>query len=240
MKKKIIAFALSLFFATGALALVYWYVQQNLQEVTVVAVSKDLPPYTRLTEGMVELKKVAVNGLHSRAATNLSSVLNKYTTTPFVAGEIILTNKISSANRLPKGYLHQLKPEERVIAISTDLTKSVGGTVKPGDLVDLIVVLEEKVAGRNLAKTFLQQVRVIDVRDPNAKQLDEKTQKDEQQIINTNQKKVPGAVLLAVQSQQAEQIALYQKLGEITLVVNPVNAKPVTTAGVQMKTAALY
>ncbi|HEX3031259.1 MAG TPA: RcpC/CpaB family pilus assembly protein [Bacillota bacterium] len=95
-----------------------------------------------------------------------------------------------------------------------------------------------------IAKTCVQHVKVLDVRDEGARKLsdsDSQPKKDQQsQVISgSNRKLVPHAVLLAVTPQQAEQIVLYQKLGEITLSVNPQGSKAFTSGGVRLSSLGM-
>lgn len=239
MKKRLVLLVLALVCTGISLFLTQKYVQDNLREKEVVVFRRDVQPFTQITGEMIELKQVGANGLHPESATSLREVVGKYSSAKAVTGEVVLKNKLDKAAEIPQGYLYGMRPDERVIAVATDLTRSVGGTVQPGDLVDLIVVLDEKFGGEPQAKTFLQQVLVIDVRDPGARKLSEvnrEGQKEEQgQIINNpGQKQVPGAVVLAVKPDQAEQIALFQKLGEITLTVNPKQSKVFPTSGIRL------
>ncbi|MDA8210357.1 MAG: Flp pilus assembly protein CpaB [Clostridia bacterium] len=239
MKKRLVLLVLALVCTGISLWLTQKYVQDNLREKEVVVFRRDVQPFTRITGEMIGLKKVGANGLHPQVATSTREVVGKYASAKAVTGELVLKNKLGKESEVPQGYLYAMQPDERVIAVATDLTRSVGGTVQAGDVVDLIVVLDEKLGGEPQAKTFLQQVRVIDVRDPGARKLSDvngEGHKEEQgQIINNpGQKQVPGAVVLAVKPYQAEQIALFQKLGEITLTVNPKQSKVFPTSGVRL------
>lgn len=240
MKKRLILLVLALVCTGISLFLTQKYVQDNLREKEVVVFRQDVKPFTRITGEMVELKQVGATGLHSQAVTRIPDVIGKYSSAEVRTGEVVLKNKLGTEAEIPQGYLYGLQPDERVIAVATDLTRSAGGTVQTGDVVDLIVVLDEKFGGEPQAKTFLQQVRVIDVRDPGARRLsDVSTEgqqkgKQDQIISNPGQKQIPGAVVLAVKPYQAEQIALYQKLGEITLTVNPKKTKLFPTGGVRL------
>lgn len=221
----------------GSVFLTQKYVQDRLQERDVVVFTKNLPAFTKITGEMIETRRLGVSGLHPQAAGDIREVVGKYILASAVPGEVVLKNKLAAETSLPQGYLYSLQPNERVIAVSTDLIRSVGGTVQPGDRVDLIAVLDDKAGGEPQARTFLQQIQVIDVRDPGARRLSEvvKGNKEETQIINNSgQKLVPGAVVLAVKPFQAEQIALYQKLGEITLTINPKQARVFPSTGVRL------
>jgi pilus assembly protein CpaB len=240
VKKRLALLVLALVCTGISLYLTQKYVQDNLREKTVVVFRRDVQPNTRISTEMVELKQVGATGLHAQAVTNIQDVIGKYSSAQEMAGEIVLNNKLGTEAEIPQGYLFGLQPDERVIAVATDLTRSAGGTVQTGDIVDLIVVLDEKFGGEPQAKTFLQQVRVIDVRDSGARKLSEVNRESQQkeaqgQIINNStQKQLPGAVVLAVKPYQAEQIALYQKLGEITLTINPKQTKTFPTVGVRL------
>ncbi|AVX40794.1 Flp pilus assembly protein CpaB (plasmid) [Carboxydocella thermautotrophica] len=213
------------------------YVKANLKEVEVVTVKQEIPAYTQITQDMLTTKTVGANGLDANVIKDSKQLIGKYTTTKLIPGDLILPGKISDINEVPQGYLYTIKPEDRIVAIPTDLTKSAGGTVKKGDYVDLIVILKSN-NGPSSAKLFLQHIPVIDVRDPDANQLGAVKKDEEGKIIATNQKKVPGAIVVAVKPDQAEKIALYSEVGKIFVAVNPRDYKPVNTPGFTLGAAA--
>ncbi|HEX3031260.1 MAG TPA: hypothetical protein VHS59_03340 [Bacillota bacterium] len=120
------------------------YVKDKLKETQVVVFRQDIQPFTQLTEEMLEIKQVGVNGLHAQASASIDEVKGLFLDSKAVKGEVALKSKLYRKEQLAKGYLFQMKPDERVIAVTTDLSRSAGGTVCSGDYVDLIAVVDEK------------------------------------------------------------------------------------------------
>lgn len=210
------------------------YVNANLKEVNVVTVKQEVPAYAKITEDLLTTKTVVSKSLEDHVVRDSKQLVGKFTTTKLIPGDLIMPGKFSDINEIPEGYLYTVQPEDRIVAIPTDLTKSAGATVKQGDYIDLIVVTQSRNGNVNVStsKTFLQHIPVIDVRDPDANELGAKKPKDDsEKIIATNQKKVPGAVVVAVKPADAEKIALYSEMGKISVAVNPKDYKAVATTG---------
>lgn len=210
------------------------YVKANLKEVDVITVKQDVPAYTKITDDILTTKTVVSKGLNDNVVRDNKQIVGKFTTTKLIPGDLIMPGKYSDINEIPQGYLYTIQPEDRIVAIPTDLTKSAGATVKKGDYVDLIVVTQSRNGNITVStsQTFLHHIPVIDVRDPDANELgSDKPKDDNNRIVATNQKKVPGAVVLAVKPADAEKIALYSEIGKITVAINPKDYKAVPTTG---------
>lgn len=214
------------------------YVKNNLKEEKVVIFKQDVRALTRITNDMLEVKSVSINGIHPQSALKAGDVVGLFITSDAVKGETVLKNKLASAAKVFNGSDNELEPDERIIAISTDLTKSIGGTVSTGDEVDLIAVLDEKSGGDPQAKTIVQHVKVVDVRDQNAKRIFpsdlDGVEQEDYAAGTMNKKLVPGAVLLSVKTGEAEKIVLYQKLGEIYLSENPRDSTKFASNGIKL------
>ncbi|HEX3031402.1 MAG TPA: Flp pilus assembly protein CpaB [Bacillota bacterium] len=225
MKSRVILLMLALVCTGLSLFYVQVYVKRNLQEGEIVVLKDDIEALTKVTREMVETKKISMNALHPQSANRVDDVIGLYSVSKMVKGEQLLKNKLVKSLQDVGGHDYRVAPDERVIAVSTDLTKSIGGTVATGDQVDLIAVLGDQVDRDPIVRTIAQRIRVVDVRDQNAKKIlvsniASRAQEDSS-VGNINKKNVPGAVLLAVKPQEAEQIILYQKIGEIYLSQNP-------------------
>lgn len=197
------------------------YVRKNLEEIEIVVAKAPLKANSKIKPEHIGSVKVPKKGVHPDTVRLKEEIVGLYTTTDILPEEPILSSKVTTIEESSSAHLLNLSPQQRIIAIVTDLTKSVGGIIKSGDYVDLISVSEGREGSQPSAKTFLQGVEVIDIRDANGRKLSEIIDVKDNQIIATNNKLVPSAVLLAVNSNQAEAICLYQKVGDIVLVLNP-------------------
>lgn len=119
-----------------------------------------------------------------------------------------------------------LKPGQRAMAIKVEAQSMVGGFVKPGDYVDVILTYKDSVkikekdprfqtmADLNLGKmateTILQNVQIMAI--------DQIAERDE----DADEFKVAKTVTLAVDTRQAEKLALGVEMGDLTLALRGV------------------
>jgi Flp pilus assembly protein CpaB len=233
MKKRMLIGFIGLMIALLGAFSTNLYIKERLKEVAVVTVKEEVPSFTKISEEMLTTKIVGANGLDSKIIQNKKEVIGKYTTTKIIPGDVFMPGKLSDIKDIPQGYLYTIQPNDRIVSFPSNLTLSAGATVKAGDYIDLIVVIESK-NGVATSKLFMQHIPVVDVRDPDGNELGEKTDKETGKIIATNPKKVPGAIVAAVKPDQAEQIALYSEIGKIYVAINPLNHTNIQTNGMQI------
>jgi pilus assembly protein CpaB len=141
----------------------------------------------------------------------------------FGAGEIILADDVLRPR--DRGFLAAvLRPGLRAVAIGVDANTGAAGLIFPGDFVDVILTqsfgAQEASAGRRMAaETVLAGVRVIAV---------------DQQITQgapvsavatgTPSSRVARTVTLEVTPEQAERLALAERLGRLTLALRAIDA----------------
>lgn len=120
-----------------------------------------------------------------------------------------------------RGFLAAvLKPGHRAIAVGVDAITGAAGLIWPGDQVDLILTQEMDAASapvsrRIVGETVLNNVRVIAV-DQHF------TQGATAGLVATggnNQRSVARTVTLEVQPDQAERVAVAERLGRLSLTV---------------------
>ncbi|GBF33954.1 hypothetical protein DCCM_3065 [Desulfocucumis palustris] len=103
----------------------------NNQEITQVLVAgRDIMPYTVITQDYLGWRKAPKGAQEPGTVQNPKEVVGKMTGTVIFAGEQIRKEKLSDPGL-------SLQPTERAIAIPSNSVKSVGGTIMPGDIVDL-------------------------------------------------------------------------------------------------------
>ena len=133
-------------------------------------------------------------------------------------GEPILTASLVQQDK-SKGFLAaSLEPGKRAISIPVSVKTSVGGFVRPGDFVDIIMTYEVKVdtgdnqtqniVSRRASETVLQAVRVLAV---------------DQEVANTRDAGPVRTVTIEVGQNQAEKIMLAQEMGTLNLSLRSID-----------------
>lgn len=122
-----------------------------------VVAAQDIPPGKLLTVDDVEL--ASSTQLHPHAYRNIHDVLGKMSQAPLIAGEILLPQHLPA----PGALAQSLGPGERAVAVKVNEVIGVGGFVKPGDHVDVLLYLraERETDNVSSAQVVLKDIKVL-------------------------------------------------------------------------------
>lgn len=147
-------------------------------EVTpVVVASQDIAAGTRIIEGMVETKDIAVDTVLAGVFSDTEGVIGQVTRVPLVAGEQVITTKVTATGAAIAGGenppLAFVIPEgKRAVSIQVSNVIGASGLIRPGDYVDVILAVQIQVGSGDgdsdgsqvqIAQTILQNVLVLSV-----------------------------------------------------------------------------
>ncbi|MCH7522208.1 MAG: Flp pilus assembly protein CpaB [Chloroflexi bacterium] len=143
-------------------------------EVTpVVVASVDIAAGTRIEEGMVETKDIAVDTVLAGVFPDTEGVIGQVVRVPLVAGEQVITTKVTATGAaIADGENPPLAfviPEgKRAVSIQVSNVIGASGLIRPGDYVDVILALQIQVGSgdgsqNQIAQTILQNVLVLSV-----------------------------------------------------------------------------
>jgi len=189
--------------------LLYQMLNGYLRSVPVVVAARDIPPYTTVEKGMLDITYLPPAALHPQAITVEEEALGRYTTAPLIAGEILLEAKLSPGTG-GATFLIELAPDERAVFIPTTLARGLGGAVARGQEVDVVYVPTRERGAETGAWTMLRHLRVLDVRSEKGRSLGEKGEGG-----------IPAGILVAVKGDEAEKLAYCLETGNLYLVLNP-------------------
>lgn len=120
-----------------------------------------------------------------------------------------------------RGFLAAvLRPGTRAIAVGVDAVTGAAGLIWPGDQVDMILTQEMDAASAPVSKRFVGETVLTNVRVIAVDQ--HFTQGASAGLMTTggnNQRTVARTVTLEVQPEQAERVAVAERLGRISLIV---------------------
>jgi pilus assembly protein CpaB len=178
------AVGLSLLMGLIAVFFVYSYVSSLEEvsrrefgtEVVVIAAKEDINEMVTLNETMLELRSIPKRFLEPAAihyessdmaqqATNdMKDIAGMIALVPIKKGEQLTYNKITVPG-LRTGLAPQVTPGKRGIAVPVNEVTGVSKLIKPGDRVDVIVVLDSGGGDpmARMAKTVLQDVVILAV-----------------------------------------------------------------------------
>lgn len=171
--------------------------------------TKKAVPSAKVPEGALTDSPDIREGLHG-------ALLRRY----LDSGQVVIADDILRPR--DRGFLAAvLAPGARAISVGVDAVTEAGGLVWPGDRVDVILTqeLDQKdapVAKRFVSETILTDVRVVAV--------DQSIAQGAVASPDNTAGRVAHTVTLEVSPQQAEQTALAVRLGKVTLAIRAVDA----------------
>lgn len=141
--------------------------------VNVVVAARDIPALTQVTAEMVTLKPLPASAVIAGAFRDQSQVLGQVFKVDIAAGEQLLPAKVAAADQVAQTTfgvntpLSLLIPEgKRAFSVFTSKIGSVGGLVRAGDYVDLLLSGPRQSGGEGFltpgsACYVLQDVQVL-------------------------------------------------------------------------------
>jgi len=228
---------LALLFAAVAAVLVFLALNGNSDNdkeaaasatTRVVVATHDIDARTTLDAGMLKVADVPTDSVLDGAFSDIDDLDGQVTRYPLVSGEQVIASKIGVLKEDEEGLSFVFPQGMRAFSIQVSEESSAGGLILPGDLVDIIAILDEGTVGIDKAVTLVQGVEVLAVAQeaqqpiPAARPTGTVTPSavtgtlgDRPEDVKAN----PGArtVTLAVTQEQAQLLALVQAKGELAL-----------------------
>ncbi len=138
--------------------------------VSVVVASQNISAGTRITAEMLAVKNVLDTTVVTGAFTETEPLVGQVTVVPVVAGEQIITDKVTATGNAAVSQYGEnpplsllLEPGQRGVSVEISSLVGAGGLIRPGDRVDVILsVKTESEAGNNqIAVTVLQNLKIL-------------------------------------------------------------------------------
>ncbi|MHB1126964.1 MAG: Flp pilus assembly protein CpaB [Bacillota bacterium] len=169
----------------------------DYQEFTQIVVpKKEIPAFSQLTQDNLGIKKVPIGSVGSNVVVEPSQVLGKITTVPLYTGEQI---------RLERLIKEELADTSRQnVSVNINLTRSIGGIVSPGDVVDVYWIVDEGTPGAVLA-TDSRVLALLDGQGNNLS-MGSNSLLDQVNPTQLEQAGLPAIVILAVKPDEVPQV----------------------------------
>ena len=143
----------------------------------VVVASQDIAAGSRIIEGMVETKEIAIDTVLAGVFSDTEGVIGQVARVPLVAGEQVIATKVAATGAaIADGENPPLAfviPEgKRAVSIQVSNVIGASGLIRPGDYVDVILAVQIQVGSgdgnsdgsqNQIAQTILQNVLVLSV-----------------------------------------------------------------------------
>ncbi|MFZ5816703.1 MAG: Flp pilus assembly protein CpaB [Bacillota bacterium] len=196
--------------AAGLLAafLAVGYLQGVAETAVVLVANREIPPFTPLSPTMFTAERWPAPAVPADALQTPAALQGRYSRALILQGSAVrqghLAGTAGAGGSLAARLTETGDPNSRALAIPVDNTTGVGGTVQPGDRVDIIAAVQverEKAPAVTFSKIIARAVPVLH---------------------RTEGEDSAGAtVVLQVTPAVAEEIAYVQLAGRIYLATNP-------------------
>lgn len=228
---------LALLFAIVAAVLVFVALNRNdggdektaaSSTTKVVVAGEDIAARTTLDADMLKVADVPTDSVLKGTFSDIDDLDGQVTRYPLISGEQVTATKIGVQKDDETGLSFVFPQGMRAFSIQVSEESSVGGLILPGDLVDIIGILDEGTVGIDKAVTLVQGVEVLAVAQeaqeaiPAARPTGTPTPSavtgtlgERPEDVEANPK--ARTVTLAVTQEQAQLLALVQAKGELAL-----------------------
>jgi pilus assembly protein CpaB len=190
---------------------------------TVAVASAALSWGTVFTDEMVKLVDYPDSGLPQGHFDTPQSLVGRVLLANLQPNEPILESKLAPLNVETGGVAAVISPNKRAMSVRVNEVVGVGGFIKPGDRVDVMVTIDKSgsAQGRKIvAKTILENMLIL----ASGTQMERQGKEEEAVPVKY--------ITLEVSTKEAEKLALATTEGKITMAMrSPLNIDSVLTRG---------
>ena len=181
------------------------------EKTDIVRVAKDIKEGDEITAEMVQTVEVGAYNLPQNLMTDKKEVVGKYATADLVAGDYILSSKLSAVPAAENAYLYNLDGKKQAISVTIkSFATGLSGKLESGDIVTAIVA-DYQGKGETAIPPELQYVEVISVTASSGYDANTGEVVDE--------KELPSTVTLLVTTEQAKVLAELEQDSELHLAL---------------------
>lgn len=209
--------AVAIVLGIGTALVVYNYINKLKDEAKkdlkpVVVAIKEIKTSAVLAPDMVTL--VERESVAANAATRLEDVVGKVALMPYRKDDQIRLTEISDKDKVPT-LSYRIPEGKRALTLRIDEEKGVGGSILPGNFVDIMATYQDPVTGQKLSQIILQRMEVLAI--------------DEVQMDSSSRgaKGAIKTVTLAVTPDEAQKITVTYDQGALRLMLRPENENKV-------------
>jgi len=231
---------LALLFAIVAAVLVFLALNKNDEKgdektaasatTKVVVAAQDMAARTTLDADMLKVADVPTDSVLEGAFSDVDDLDGEVTRYSILKGEQVVASKVGVQKDDETGLSFVFPQGMRAFSIQVSEESSVGGLILPGDLVDIIGILDEGTVGIDKAVTLVQGVEVLAVAQeaqeaiPAARPTGTPTPSAVSGTLGERPEDVEAnpkarTVTLAVTQGQAQLLALVQAKGDLALTL---------------------
>ncbi len=209
----LVAVALSGLFAF----MLYRYLNTPTDAETVIVAKTDIAPKTTITNDMIKEVSVPKDYMQPNVLTDKKKVVGSISREAVIAGEQITARRLVVAGK-SSGFTGIIPKDKRAMTVDVTEETGVAGFPKPGDYVDVIVTFDQQDLGGPVSQIVLQNLQVLATNHEieNGEVTTTTANKSSSSSVSKS-----NTVTLAVNPQEAAQLALSDEKGKVRLALRP-------------------
>jgi pilus assembly protein CpaB len=177
----------------------------KVETVPVVVATADIPEGGAIDRVMLTTAMWPKPTVPTGAFSNIDSVQGRVARINIFIGEVIVPGRLAPAGTGP-GLELKIPPGQRAMSVRINDVAGIAGLIQPNSRVDVLVNISEPTTGKQVAKLFMENMRVLAIgtelqRDASGKPISAPT------------------VTLAVTPEEAERLAVAMNQGSIAMVL---------------------
>ncbi|SEC17521.1 Flp pilus assembly protein CpaB [Paenibacillus sp. GP183] len=129
--------------------------------VTVIGAKQAIKANTKITPEMLQTMQVPAALVHPQAVRNSTDAVDKIAVMDMAPDEILLSHHLK--NQVEEALFVSKKVQEgyRAVTVGVNLVQSVSNLIEPGDYVDVVSTLTDKLSDKVISTTINQNLRVL-------------------------------------------------------------------------------
>jgi pilus assembly protein CpaB len=177
----------------------------RIATVPVVVAAKDMPEGVIVDRVNLVVAQWPAGTQPAGAYTNVDSVANRVTRVPVYKGEAMVPGRLAPEGT-GAGLEVKINPGKRAYGIRINDVASLAGMVQPNSRVDIMVVINDPEQGKQVAKLFMENMRVLAIGAAPERAQD-------------GRPITAGVASIEVTPEQAERLAIAASQGSLQLVL---------------------
>lgn len=186
------------------------YLRDRQTTIEVVVMREEVAPFTELSTAMLSTATVPADALQGDELTSADEAKGRFSRTLLLSGTVLRRGHLAESGlaSLTTRLTEAKEPDKRAFALPIDPATGVGGTLRPGDKVDIIAAVKMEQPGSEesqsvaLAKVIARNIEVLHLAEP-------------------KEGSKGGVAVLKVSPALAEEIAFAYTAGSVWLASNP-------------------
>ena len=112
--------------------------ESDIQKIKVVKAVVNIPPYTTITEDMVEIKEISAERTFDDFFGKMEDVVGRIAVSDIFQGDVVSPRRIAKEGDVALGLAYSIEEGKRAMTLSVNIEQGVANALKVGNYVDII------------------------------------------------------------------------------------------------------